>query len=209
MKNSIAIELLYKQCSIPLINLDELKKELSKEYIFQARSYWAPAAGGNFDAIANLIFNTSLQDFIYNVIICGLAWDLLKIGTEQFFIKPFITFIEYFLKSNKSFEYTGTNLQFNDININIIGRPNDLHKTLGKIIEFIVQRQDILFNSSNLELYEITIPLIKDAENNRFFTPYNNNDFDNYFYYWGLKYKGLINYVLDLHTNEVIKDAWI
>ena len=206
MRNSIAIELILNEAYLPIAGLEDISEKLKQDYIFQAHATWRPASE-SLDAITKLLFNTSLVEFLTAVVAGGIAWDAIKIGTEKFFLRPFFNQFNKLLNSNENFRTLVTIFQFNDINIEIIGKPDNFSNIMSQIIEVIIQRQDILFTYNDLKLYEIVTPLIKDEDNN-YYEIYP-GDKSNYLKYWGLKYKpGFNQRVLNLQTNEVVDKGW-
>ena len=116
MENNVWIRLTFITAS-QLEGQDEFVEELNEICIVQTLKKHLPAFCSGFEFFAELYINVSLEDFIKNVVITGLAWD----GTKAALAKIWNAFKNFVERNHDSFDLQRLQLCFNDAVIKING----------------------------------------------------------------------------------------
>jgi len=116
MDNNVWIRLTFITAS-QLKGQDEFVEELKGICIVQTPKKYLPAFCSGFEFFAELYINVSLEEFIKNVVITGLAWD----GTKAVLAKIWKAFVNFVGKNQESFELQRLKLCFNDTEIRVNG----------------------------------------------------------------------------------------
>lgn len=116
MDNNVWIRLTFITAS-QLKGQDEFVEELKGICIVQTPKKYLPAFCSGFEFFAELYINVSLEEFIKNVVITGLAWD----GTKAVLAKIWKAFLNFVGKNQESFELQRLKLCFNDTEIRVNG----------------------------------------------------------------------------------------
>ena len=115
MENNVWIRITFITAS-QLKGEDELVNELKEICVVQSPKKHLAAFCSGFEFFTELYLNVTLEDFIKNVVITGLAWD----GTRAVIAKIWEAF-KKFLERNDSFDLQRLQLNFDDAVIRING----------------------------------------------------------------------------------------
>ena len=116
MDNNVWIRLTFITAS-QLKGQDEFVEELKGICIVQTPKKHLPAFCSGFEFFAELYINVSLEDFVKNVVITGLAWDGTKVALAKIW-NAFKSFVE---RNHDSFDLQRLQLCFNDAVIRVNG----------------------------------------------------------------------------------------
>ena len=141
---------------------EELVNELDEVCIVQTPKKHLPAFCSGFEFIADLYLNVTLEEFIKNVVITGLAWD----GTKAVFAKIWAAF-KKFLERNESFDLQRLQLNFNDAVIRINGVSS--YGLLLRLYQSFPHHFEVFRKNGLTEISLIRLPYIekKDEETGR------------------------------------------
>lgn len=116
MDNNVWIRLTFITAS-QLEGQNELVEELRGICRVQTPKIWLPAFCSGFEFFADLYINVTLEDFIKNVVLTGMAWDGTKVVLAKIW-KAFVGFME----RNDSADLQHLQLYFDDavIKINLL-----------------------------------------------------------------------------------------
>lgn len=120
-RNEIFIEFEYNGREIEGIEM--FKDELNQSYLVQGRSIYIPSFSDGGETWFTIFINSSFFEFAKDVVVYGLAWDLLKKGTKNYFLKPFYASLTKLKEANKDsykLRIKRMRFQFDDITI-IVG----------------------------------------------------------------------------------------
>ena len=115
MENNVWIRITFITAS-QLKGEDELVNELKEICVVQSPKKHLAAFCSGFEFFTELYLNVTLEEFIKNVVITGLAWD----GTKAVIAKIWEAF-KKFLERNDSFDLQRLQLNFDDAVIRING----------------------------------------------------------------------------------------
>jgi len=115
MENNVWIRITFITAS-QLKGEDELVNELKEICVVQSPKKHLAAFCSGFEFFTELYLNVTLEEFIKNVVITGLAWD----GTRAVIAKIWEAF-KKFLERNDSFDLQRLQLNFDDAVIRING----------------------------------------------------------------------------------------
>jgi len=116
MENNVWIRLTFITAS-QLKGQNELVEKLKEICIVQTPKKHLPAFCSGFEFFAELYINVSLEDFVKNVVITGLAWD----GTKAALVKIWKSFKGFVERNHNSFDLQRLQLCFNDAVIMVNG----------------------------------------------------------------------------------------
>jgi len=206
MKNDIFIR--YKNNA--QIDDKKFKEALSKEYNLQTKPIYISSATDGGEMWFQIFMNIEFSDFIKGAILGGLAWDLIKIGSKKYFLKPLFNAINELVKDNKEntlIDLKRIEIEFNDVTIRILGIKTKHTSKLSTIFQQIVKSYPKIENKELGKLSDIVLPMIE--VNNKFKLV---DEFDDlptakdYIKYWLLEFQlGLDRYVYDVKRDEILK----
>ena len=116
MENNVWIRLTFITAS-QLEGQDEFVEKLREVCIVQTPKKHLPAFCSGFEFFAELYINVSLEEFIKNVVITGLAWD----GTKAVLARIWKAFVNFVVRNQESFDLQRLKLCFNDAEIRVNG----------------------------------------------------------------------------------------
>lgn len=225
MKNEVAIKVTYSLIGISdtevygEAEVDSFRNNIQHHYIVTFHKNQAELGGGHF--IIEFLLGITLKDYLL-MILGGAAWDLVKLGTQKFFIRPFIAAYEQFRQTPGSHEIRDIAFTFADTKLTILSiRNHDVEVSFG-LIGQIFQRLTLAYNRLDSEphnkLIEITVPIFKDSrftssiyrEKLPFDEPLESELFteEAYFKFWGLKFFNYSRKVFDLELEKIIDSKW-
>lgn len=183
--------------------IEEFRDELSKEYIANVKGTPVGRGGLAYELLINTILNISLEDFI-NMILGGLAYDVVKHGAKSFALKPFFKALEKLNKQNHNgIAIRELHLIFEDSEIIIKSiDERGIYHIVPRVFENIVKVYSEMKNSQTGRYpSKIHIPVIYDAKQTAegekvgYRQPIIMDEYltdlsdENYFQYWGLFYE--------------------
>lgn len=158
-ESNIWIKITFNSCG-EFEGKDEFLEELREVCVVQERELWYPAActGGEF--FAEVLIDSPLAHFVKDVVICGVAWDLLKAACTKIWEA-----FSRFAKKNEGFDLQTLTLAFNDTTVKVNG-------TLGNHYGFLVSlfhsmpKHWARFQQLGLkDIIEIELPVLPNEDN--------------------------------------------
>lgn len=207
-------------------DLASFKAELHKTYFATFETEFADrGGGGNF--LIEFLLDITLKDYLM-IVASGLAWDIVKLGAQNYLIRPFIKLYKKFRANEASQKIEEINLVFRDSRIIITTlnprKPEIDFELVQDIINAIAQNYSKLLIDNSIEPNEIHVPLIKDnisstktiyryvlsVDEPLIFnqTPPKKFSNEDYFMYWGLKYLGWRKYVYNVKAETCFESDW-
>ncbi|MFN7910479.1 MAG: hypothetical protein ACK5QC_01565 [Bacteroidota bacterium] len=181
--------------------IEELKKELSTEYVTHVKGKGVGRGGLVYDLAIEIIMNSSLEDFI-KFILSGVAFDVIKFGVKNLALKPFMTALEKFNAANNNGVRVGSlRLKFDESDILLTSiNKNGVFHIIPKLFSILPSNYSYLKHpTSKLRPDEIRVPLIQDSNLERIdsikfreLSEFEDIELDladdNYFGFWGLSF---------------------
>lgn len=138
---------------------DEFVEELRKVCVVQERKEWYPSACSGYEFIAEVLFNSTFGDFIQNIVLPGLAWDVLKLSCSKIW-EAFRKFTE----KNEGFELQTLTLTFNDATI-VVNETLDNHYGFLVRLFQILPKHWVKFQELGIkDIIKIELPLLPNDE---------------------------------------------
>ena len=200
--------------------IDEFRRDLQDVYVSLVRGQSGSCGGGLYDLVVHITSNILLRDIV-NLILGGIAYDLIKSGTQSFVLRPLIEAIEKLKSRNKTRSIEVDELKFSfqeaDIIIDKIG-TKPLFDDLELIFKALAENFEFMKGQTGEFPYAIHIPVFEDP-NPRFsrFRALLDVDetitgvtTDSYLQFWGVRYnlEGRIR-VFDVHRRLLIDTAYM
>jgi hypothetical protein len=200
--------------------IDEFRRDLQNVYVSLVRGQSGSCGGGLYDLMVNVTSSISLRDVV-NLILGGVAYDLIKSGTKSFVLKPLITAIENLKSRNKKWNLKVDELTFSfqdaEIIVKKIGQQ-PLSDDLGRIFKALAENFEYMKGQSGESPYAIHVPVFEDP-NPRFSRframldvdeTIEDINTDSYFKYWGVRYnlEGQIR-VFDVQQRLLINETYM
>jgi hypothetical protein len=200
--------------------IDEFRNDMQDVYVSLVRGQSGACGGGLYDLLVHVTSNISLRDVI-NVIMSGVAYDLIKSGTHSFVLRPLITALEKLKSKNTKNNLTIDELKFtfqdSDIIIKKIGTQS-LFDDLENIFKALAVNYEFMKDRSGASPYTIHIPIFEDP-NPRFSRFRALLDYDetiedvttdSYLQFWGVRYhhEGQTR-VFDVHQKLLIDASYM
>lgn len=212
-----------------LEGIDEFQAELRESYIARISGRPGPLGGGLYEFAIHVITDITLVD-VLKWVASGIAFDILKMGTKSFFLRPLLDAYKKIRDKNKDHDVDIEELRFffQDSELIITNLTGDsIYNNLGAIFKSLSENADHLVGRNGERPYTIQIPVFEDPDQQlcRFRVLLNVDETissisdSNYFDYWGLQYdyegtsrvydvkrKHLID--SDYLTSNRYRDAW-
>lgn len=234
MKNEIAIKIEYYVLGKSSTenygedDVDQFRDEIQNDYVVTFNKKAAERGGGHF--IIEFLLNLKLEDYLM-MIIGGLAWDLVKMGTRQFFLKPFIERYIKFRETTYAHDIRDIIFNFSDTKLHIYSvidnSPEVNFAIISKVFQKLASNYNKIDIDKNNKLTDIHIPMFLDETGNKniyrqkleFDDPIElelmiagkeNDVFTQkaYFKYWGLAYFNYERKVYNLEKQELLNSNW-
>jgi len=228
MENQIAMKIQYYALRIGddkfagEKELYEFKSKIHEKYISTFEIEAAERGGKNF--FIELLYNISLRDFLL-FILGGAVWDLIKGGTKQFILRPFIRLYKNFRKSEGAQEIRDITFIFNDARVNIYSifhnKPEVNFELIGKIFSSLAKNFQNISNKELKGLKSIHIPVFWDTISFKYPIYRTKLEFDepleldensikeeDYFDFWGLEYFDNQRQVYKVSEEKLISERW-
>lgn len=211
MKNDIAIQIYYKGGGGGLTGLDEITRQLKDDYVITIKPDNRPQSGGLFDTLIHVIVNTSLPDFIFGAVAGGLMWDLVKIGTKKFILRPLFDAIAKLETTNENLDYSSLVIEYDDAIIYFHGIQRGFISSVGFVFNEINANYQELFNDKYGKIHGIHVPVV-DYEKKGYFVRGDimyECDFEMYSSFWGFSYNsGYDKNVWDVKNKIFLDKEW-
>lgn len=159
-RNEIFIEFEYNGREID--GVDTFKSELNESYLVQGRSIYIPSFSEGGETWFNIFINSRFFEFAKDVVVYGLAWDLLRKGTKKYFLKPFYDALSKFEEVNKEtykLRIKRIRFQFDDIIIVVGGIEPHRISVISKIFNEISKRKAQIERDIELPINKIETPI--------------------------------------------------
>jgi hypothetical protein len=202
----------------------EFKSELSDSYsVSVVRDRRAPLGGGLYQLVVEFLSRLSLGEIV-RILLEGAAYDLLKSGTDAFFIRPFLEAYKKFRarKKNDRVGIDRIRFVFQDSAITMERLPNtDLLAELEGILRAVAANFEYITQGSSGQLFELYIPVFQDLSTERVCKyrallstdetlDVNRISGADYFRFWGLQYysEGSPSRVYDVEHGGVLEESF-
>ena len=173
-KNEIFIEFEYNGREID--GIEEFKNELSKDYLVQGRSIYIPSFSEGGETWFTIFINSSFVEFAKDVLVYGIAWDLLKKGTKKYFLKPFYSALDKLEKANQDsygLRIQRLKFQFDDIEIIFGGIEYHRIAVVSKIFNEISKRRETIEQKIEMPINKIETPIFHNPSiDKKGYSPY-------------------------------------
>ena len=157
MENNVWIRLTFITAS-QLEGQDEFVEELKEICIVQTPKKYLPAFCSGLEFFAELYVNVSLEEFIKNVVITGLAWD----GTKAVLAKIWKAFVNFVERNQESFELQRLKLCFNDTEIRVNGIES--YGFLLRLYQSLPHHFSVLQKEGLEDISLIALPYVKKKD---------------------------------------------
>ena len=200
-----------------LDGIDEFRRELSNSYISVVDGRRA-GAGGPIQLWIELLSTISLQH-LAQLILDGLAFDLVKRGAEAFVLRPFIDAYKRLKERNATriIDIGDLHIQFQDALVVVHEIESDtLISQLDHIFKSLAHSYSHMI-LNDYAPFEVHIPVFEDPETQRDFKfriigkideTIRAKGSEDYFRYWGLKYDLHAPRVFDVPNQLILEDGW-
>ena len=204
MKGDTAITVKYWISSdqrrfVDLDGIDEFRSDLSAEYLSFVRGRPA-GAGGLTRLFVDLTSSVSLSHLV-QLLLDGIAYDLIKSGSESFVLRPFLAAYKKLRDRNRergAIDIAELRIQFQDSLLVIHEISDDsIVPQLERILLTLGTNYESLVLSSGESPFAIHIPVFEDTDRDRVTRFRVIGDIDetirsqgpeDYYRYWGLEY---------------------
>ncbi len=182
-----------------LDGIDEFRRELASDYISVVKG--RPAGAGGFTHLYVEIISSFSLSHLVQLLIDGIAFDVIKRGAESFVLRPFFAAYEKLRdrnKGNRSIDIGELQVHFQDsILLTHEVREDTIVPNLGKLLLCLAQNYDHLTLGHGESPFLIHIPVFEDPDEDRPRRFRVRGDIDetipsdgpaDYFKFWGLEY---------------------
>jgi hypothetical protein len=182
-----------------LEGIDDFRKELAADYVSVVKG--RPAGAGGFTHLYVELISTLSFSHVVQLLLDGIAFDLIKHGTEAFVLRPFLAAYKKLQEKNKerrAIDIAELQVQFQDSLVIIHEISTDsMFTNLEKILLTLAQNYEHLALKTSEHPFTIHIPVFEDPEQGRPCRFRVIGDIDetirskgpeDYFKFWGLEY---------------------
>jgi len=177
--------------------IEDFRSKLQNNYASLVKGT-SGECGGLYDLAIHITSAISLRDVV-SAILGGVAYDIVKLGTQSLFLRPFIEAIKELKQKNKEehLEIETIRFSFQDTEVYIKNLRNiPAIDSLGDIFAKLATSYESLSGRNSETPYEIHIPILNDKdctfcqfrsplEFDETLVPFEAND---YLKYWGIVY---------------------
>jgi hypothetical protein len=195
--------------------IEEFRSDLQDVYVSLVRGQSGACGGGLYEFVVHVTTSITLRD-VANIILGGIAYDLVKTGTHSFILRPLIAAFEKLKARNQKRNIDINELRFSfqdaDIIVKKIG-TQPLFEDLGRIFRALAESFESMKGQTGESPYLIHIPIFEDPDHRfcRFRTLLDVDETiqgvtsDSYLHFWGARYnlEGQIR-VFDVHRRLLI-----
>lgn len=183
---------------VQLSGIEEFQHEISQSYISRVHGRPGDLGGGLYEFAVQIITNLTLGD-VMALAGSGIAYDILKSGTNQFILQPLLQSYSKLKAKNSDLNLDINEIKFIFKDTEIIIKKicnNSVYDCLGDIFRMLAESYIDLKNQNGEYPYSIQVPVFEDPEKKickfrvllDFDEPITNVKRDDYFGYWGLCY---------------------
>ncbi len=211
MTNEVAILIDYKVSGGRIEGIDNFYAALKSEYIIHIRTNPGPQAGGLYDMVVQVILNMSFADFVEQVVIYGMLWDMVKLGSKRFFIRPFLTALKKLLARNPNIDFYSVEFAFDDLVIRIVGIGRGFTSIVTTVVNEVSKHFASIKELAPYYLDSIFIPITQgsDPEPRFVLLPLNSADVSDYLRFWGLEFeRGMRRDVYAVDSRQLLNVNW-
>lgn len=180
-----------------ITGIEEFKTELENQYNFQGKGVYIAAASEGTEMFFDFFINSDVTEFAKSIVVSGLLWDLIKVGTKKYVFEPFFKALEKLNANNKNtfgnIKIVCLKMHFDDCEIIIGGLTYQFTAILSSIFQEILKKKNKFEEDADLPLSKIELPI---------------------FYKENVDKKGCSPYILDTHIQaqdyriEYFKKLW-
>jgi hypothetical protein len=165
---SISVDWWYGETELE--GVAEFKAELSDNYILSTvRDRRGPLGGGLYQLAVEFVSRLSLSEIV-RILLEGATYDLLKSGTDAFFIRPFLEAYKRFRSRRKNERVGIDRIRFvlQDSAITIERLPHtDLLAELESILRAVAENWVSIIEGSSDRIFDIYIAIFEDTTDER------------------------------------------
>jgi hypothetical protein len=173
-RNEIFIEFEYNGREID--GVENFKSELNESYLVQGRSIYIPSFSEGGETWFNIFINSSFFEFAKDVVVYGFAWDLLKKGTEKYFLKPFYEALLKLKEVNKEtykLRIIRMKFKFDDVIIVLGGIDPNRISVISIVFNEIAKRKAEIERDVGLPINKIETPIFHNPSiDKKGYSPY-------------------------------------
>lgn len=202
------------------IGIVEFRDELAQSYVSLVRGRPAGLGGGFYELTIEFLAAISIHD-VLRLIADGIAFDLLKSGTNAFILKPLLVAYEKLKKRNskRALDIHEVSFIFQDAEVIVTKTGADsIYTSLGEIFKALAESYGALKNRNGEFPFTIHIPIFEDPD--RRFSRYRmlldvdetiqNVSSKAYFEYWGIRYDfEMQSRVFDVKRQLIIDESFL
>ncbi|MFC1730724.1 hypothetical protein ACFL6I_10365 [candidate division KSB1 bacterium] len=200
--------------------IEEFRNDLQDNYVSLVRGQSSACGGGLYELVVQVASSISLRDFA-NIILGGIAYDLVKSGTHSFVLRPLIAAFMNLKSRNKKQNIEVDELKFSFQDADIIVKKvatKPLFDELERVFKAVAESYEFLKGRNGELPYEIHIPVFEDPDPR--FCRYRSLldvdetieevSADSYLHLWGVRYnlEGQIR-VFDVQRQILIDDRYM
>lgn len=200
--------------------IEQFRNELRSQYASLVRGRSGACGGGLYDLAVQVVSEISLRD-VMGVIAGGVAYDLVKAGTQSFFVRPIFEALRRLKSKNRerNVDLDELTLSFRDTDI-FIKRvdSHSIHDILEDVFKLMAENMETLTRGGREIPYAIHIPIVEDSDNEttRFRSLLDVDETirdinqSTYFGYWGVRYNlaGSIK-IFDVKRKFIIDETYM
>jgi hypothetical protein len=178
--------------------IEEFRNDLQEDYVSLVRGHSGACGGGLYEFLINITTNITLRD-VANIILGGIAYDIVKSGTRSFVLRPLISAFNKLKSRNieRNIQIDELRFFFQDADV-VIKRISEqqIFENLGQIFKALAENFEYLMGQTGEQPYIIHIPVFEDPDQ-RFCRFRSLLDFDetikgvtegDYLRFWGVRY---------------------
>lgn len=200
-----------------LEGIEDFRKELSEAYVSVVHG--RPAGAGGLTHLYVELLSTFSLSHLVQLLFDGVAFDLIKHGTEAFVLRPFIESYKRLRERNKEREIDigDLRIEFQDSVLILHEISSTLLSQLDRIFSTLAHSYRHLLTENDDSPFEIHIPVFEDLGDDRSSRFRIKGDIDetirssgpeDYFRYWGLTYDLFGRKVFDVKKQLLMNEHW-
>lgn len=144
--------------------IEKFRSELQETYVSLVKGQSGALGGGLYDLVVQVTSSISLRDFV-DIILGGVAYDLVKGGAHSFILRPLIAAIKKLKAKNKDKNIEVDELKFFFQDTDIILKKvttKSLFDDLEQIVKTVAKNYEAIKGPTGEPPYEIHIPVFED-----------------------------------------------